>query len=305
VSQVAVLGPGGVGGFVAAALARAGEDVTVVARPQTAAVLRERGLSVRSAVLGEFAARPAVVERLADEVEALVVATKDLGLQQALARVGARPRLVLPLLNGIEHLALLRARFGAGAVVASVIRVESDRVAPGVVVQTSPGCRIDIARHGGIETGAALRSLSGRLRAAGIEVREGGSEADVMWSKLARLCPLALTTSASDRPLGFVREDPRWRGRLAGAVDEVVAVARADGASLAAADTLAELEAAHAGLGSSMARDVAAGRTPELDAIAGAVLRAGERHGVACPTVSALAAEVAARAGLRWPTAAA
>jgi 2-dehydropantoate 2-reductase len=116
-----------------------------------------------------------------------------------------------------------------------------------------------------------------------------------MWSKLARLCALALTTSASDRPIGYVRSDPRWRSALEGAIKETVAVANADGASLRAQDTLAELDAAHAELGSSMQRDIAAGRPTELDAIAGAVLRAGQRHGLRCPTVQWLAERVALR----------
>jgi 2-dehydropantoate 2-reductase len=133
------------------------------------------------------------------------------------------------------------------------------------------------------------------LRNAGIEARIGESEAQVMWSKLARLCALALTTSASDRPIGYVRSDPRWRSALEGAVNETVAVANADGARLQASDTLAELDAAHAELGSSMQRDIAAGRPTELDAIAGAVLRAGQRHGLRCPTVQWLAERVAIR----------
>jgi 2-dehydropantoate 2-reductase len=117
-----------------------------------------------------------------------------------------------------------------------------------------------------------------------------------MWSKLARLCALALTTSASDQPIGYVRSDPRWRSALEGAVKETVAVANAEGAGLDAADTLAELDGAHAELGSSMQRDIAAGRATELDAIAGAVLRAGRLHGLRCPTVQWLAERVAVRA---------
>jgi 2-dehydropantoate 2-reductase len=133
------------------------------------------------------------------------------------------------------------------------------------------------------------------LAAAGIDVRIQNREAEVMWSKLARLCALALTTSASDRPIGYVRSDPRWRSALEGAVNETIAVANADGAGLDARDTLGELDAAHAELGSSMQRDIAAGRPTELDAIAGAVLRAGQRHGLRCPTVQWLAARVALR----------
>jgi 2-dehydropantoate 2-reductase len=140
-----------------------------------------------------------------------------------------------------------------------------------------------------------LEAVAGLLRGAGLEARIGDSEAAVMWSKLARLCALALTTSASDRPIGFVRSDPRWRTALVGAVNETVAVANADGARLDAQDTLDELDAAHAELGSSMQRDIAAGRATELDAIAGAVLRAGRRHGLRCPTVQWLGERVALR----------
>jgi 2-dehydropantoate 2-reductase len=290
-TAAAVLGAGGVGGFVAAALDRSGADTRVVARPETADVLRETGFAVSSrALAADFTARPPVVTELAEPVDVLIVATKATGLAEALERVPATPGLVIPLLNGLDHLAVLRDRFGAGRVAAAVIRIESDRPSPGVIVQTSPGARVDMAGVDG-----RLEAVAGLLRGAGLEARIGDSEAAVMWSKLARLCALALTTSASDRPIGFVRSDPRWRTALEGAVNETVAVANADGAGLDAQDTLDELDAAHAELGSSMQRDIAAGRATELDAIAGAVLRAGRRHGLRCPTVQWLGERVALR----------
>ncbi|HEY1712324.1 MAG TPA: 2-dehydropantoate 2-reductase [Solirubrobacteraceae bacterium] len=300
-AAAAVLGAGGVGGFVAAALTRSGADVVVVARPQTAAALEQAGeFRVSSRALGEdFRAQPPVVTELSEPVDVLFVATKATGLADALERVQTPPSLVVPLLNGLEHLEVLRARFGAQRVAAAVIRIESDRPSAGVIVQTSPGVRVDMAppsETSGSSPASALDMAGQLLRAAGIEVRTGDSPARVMWSKLARLCALALTTSASDRPIGYVRSDPRWRSALEGAVTETVAVANAEGAGLAAADTLAELDAAHADLGSSMQRDLAAGRPTELDAIAGAVLRAGRRHGLRCPTVQWLAERVALRA---------
>ena len=295
--SVAVLGAGGVGGFVAAALARAGADVRVVARPETAAALRQTGFTVSSRALeAEFTARPTVETELDEPVDVLVVATKATGLPDALQRVDAAPRLVVPLLNGLDHLALLREHFGADRVAAAVIRIESDRPAAGAIVQTSPAARVDLAAGTRPETAAELEELAALLRAAGFDVRIGDSDAQVMWSKLARLCALALTTSASGRSIGYVRSDPRWRSALQGAVNETVAVANADGASLRAVDTLAELDGAHPELGSSMQRDIAAGRATELDAIAGAVLRAGQRHGLRCPTVQWLAERVAVRA---------
>ena len=294
-TKVAVLGAGGVGGFVAAALARSGADVVLLARPETAAALQQRGVRVSSRALGEeFTAHPRVATEAPDSVDVLFVATKATGLADALDRVPQAPGVVVPLLNGLEHLDLLRARFGAERVAAAVIRIESDRPSTGVIAQTSPGVRVDMA-SARPELGAALEDAAALLRDAGIEGRIGDSEAQVMWSKLARLCALALTTSASDRPIGYVRSDPRWRSAMEGAVNETVAVAVADGANLSASDTLAELDAAHAELGSSMQRDIAAGRATELDAIAGAVLRAGQRHGLRCPTVQWLAERVALR----------
>ncbi|HEY5430398.1 MAG TPA: 2-dehydropantoate 2-reductase [Solirubrobacteraceae bacterium] len=295
-NAIAVLGAGGVGGFVAAALSRTGADVVVVARPQTAAAIAAGGLTVRSAVLGEFVARPRVVTELAQDVDCLLVATKATGLAAAAQRVRATPALVVPLLNGLDHVELLRARFGADHVAAGVIRIESDRPQTGVIVQTSPSCRVDLATADA-RLAPALEALAAVVRSAGIDVHIAHSESQVMWSKLARLCALALTTSAADRPIEFVRTDPRWRSALVGAVNETVAVANADGAQLAAADTMAELDGAPAELGSSMQRDLAAGREPELDAIAGAVLRAGARHGLRCPTVQWLTGRVAERAG--------
>jgi 2-dehydropantoate 2-reductase len=286
--QIAVLGPGGVGGFIAAALARAGQDVVVVAREPTAELINRDGIEVRSAVLGDFRARPTATPRLERSVEVLIVATKATALDSALARIEAEPGQVVPLLNGIEHLDRLRRRFER--VAAGVIRIDSDRPEPGRVVQKSPSARVDLAGDD-----PAVGRLAQRLQGAGIEVRTGQSEAQLMWSKLMRLNALACTTSAADRTLGPIRDDPEWRTVLEACVEETAAVARAEGAALDARDTLDELERAHADLGSSMQRDLAAGREPELDAIAGAVIRAGARHGLACPTVTRLRDLIAAR----------
>jgi 2-dehydropantoate 2-reductase len=207
--------------------------------------------------------------------------------------------LVLPLLNGIEHMPVLRARFGPH-VIAGTITVESDRPEPGVIVHSSRLLRIHIA---GPPLGqrAAVRSLATRLNKSGIETVVSGSEPQILWSKLVRLNALACTTSASGLRLGAIRDDPTWRARLKQAVVEAAAVALAEGApvdSAVALDDLARFEPSH---GSSMARDIAAGRASELDAIAGAVLRAARRHGIVLPTIEALAAEVAERAGVAPP----
>jgi len=285
-----VLGPGGVGGLVAAALDRAGTPVSVVARSETVAVLERDGLRVSSVRLGDFVARPRAIPLLSWPVDVLIVATKATALRGALERVNRPfPALVVPLLNGLDHLPVLREHFGAERVIAAVIRVESDRPAPGVISQTSPFLRIDLAPDPRAEGVAHV------LRAAEIPTRIGESEAEVMWRKLVRLNALACTTAAHGAPLGEIRTRADWRAELVGAVEEGAAVAQAEGAPIEAGPVLEELWEAHASLTSSLARDVAAGRENELDAIAGAVLRAGARHGLECPTVAVLAERIRAR----------
>ena len=301
-SSIAVLGPGGVGGFLAAALARAGTHVTVIAREPTAAVIAADGITVRSVRLGDFVAHPRVVSELHEPVDTLLIATKAVALDDAIARIAVEPGLVVPLLNGIDHLARLRARFGAERVAAGTIRIEADRPQPGQIVQTSPFLRVDLAADNPALV-PAINALADALVAAEIPVQIGPSEAQILWSKLVRLNALASTTSAADRPIGFIRSDPEWRETLIACIYETAAVANAEGAEIDPVDRLAELDDAHAELGSSMQRDIAAGREPELDAIAGAVLRAGARHGIPCPTVERLAAMVAQRARLAPPSA--
>jgi 2-dehydropantoate 2-reductase len=301
---IGILGPGGVGGFLAAALARAGEPVTVVARPETAAYIARHGLAVQSARLGSFAAHPQAVAELTEEVDVLLVATKAGGLPAGLERIRADPKLIVPLLNGLDHMDLLRARFGEDRVAAGTIRIESNRPAPGQIIQTSPFLQVNVASQQ-TELRPQLERLAERLEAADIPARVSQSEAQILWSKLARLNALALTTSAADRPLGFIRSDAQWRAALKACIEEAAGVARAQGADIDPAALLAQLDDDHPGLGSSMQRDIASRRVPELDAIAGSILRAAQGHAIACPTIARLSLGVAERAGVAPPAAAA
>jgi 2-dehydropantoate 2-reductase len=265
--SVAVLGPGGVGGLLGAVL----PDAIVVSRSPL-----PDGITLRSRLFGERRVTPRVVERLDEAVDVLFIATKAVGLDDAVTRIAAEPGVVVPLLNGVEHVAALRRRFHD--VVAATIRVEATRVAPGIIEQTSPFLRIELAGHPEV---AAL------LNAAGIEALVVEGEAQVMWSKLSRLNAIALTTTAFAAPIGAVRA--QHRDELLAVVHETATVAAAEGASIDVGAIEVELlEEAHPELLSSMARDVAAGRPPELDAIGGAVLRAAARHGIATPTVARL-----------------
>jgi len=145
--NIAVLGPGGVGGLIAGLLEHAGTPVIVVAERRPRRRSPPAGCAWTASALVNLSCAPARSRRLEEPVDVLIVATKASGLESALGRIGAQPKLVLPLLNGLDHIAVLRERFGADAVLAGTIRVEADRPEPGVVVHTSPFLLIDMACH--------------------------------------------------------------------------------------------------------------------------------------------------------------
>ena len=228
--KIAVLGPGGVGGLIAGLLERAGTSVIVVAREATAETISGRGLRVNSVSFGEFVVHPPALARLEEQVDVLIVATKASGLVSGLDRVVAQPKLVLALLNGLDHIPVLRERFGADTVLAGTIRVEADRPEPGVVVHTSQFLLVEMASHDPAARGE-MEALAQLLKDAGISARVGESEAQVMWSKLVRLNALACTTSACDKLLGEIRSTPELRAALVGAIEEGCAVGQAEGAT--------------------------------------------------------------------------
>jgi 2-dehydropantoate 2-reductase len=282
----AVLGAGGVGLLVGGALARAGRDVVLLLRPQTLAAF-DGTIRVDSVVLGDFVADARATTRLTERVDVLWVATKATQLDEALAAAPAEHvRTVVPLLNGVDHLAGLRERYPR--VVAASISVESERVAPAQARQTSPFVRFAFGPGG--------ETVAEELREAGFDdVTTGLPDVVVLWSKLAFLAPLALTTTAADAPIGLVRSAPEWRERLASCRDEVCAVAAAEGAPQDSQRLAALVEAAAPEMRTSMQKDVAAGRAPELDAIGGAVLRAADRHRISVPVTRELVELVASR----------
>jgi 2-dehydropantoate 2-reductase len=294
--SVAVVGPGGVGGLLGAVLTRAGHRVVYVARPDTAAALNAAGLTVRSAQFGEFHVPAQAVPQLAGPVDLCLVAVKATGLEPALASVPAEALgdgLVLPLLNGVDHMAELRGRYPAAQVVAGAIRVESTRVATGRIEHTTPFSWIEVASA--TAPRERVDALAGQLRQAGLDVTVRDDETALLWDKLAFLAPLALVTTYADAPTGVVRD--KWRADLEAVIGEVTAVARAAGAPVPATAILGMFDRVPAGMKSSMQRDAEANRPSELDAIGGAVLRAARRLGVETPVTARLVAELKKRSG--------
>jgi 2-dehydropantoate 2-reductase len=290
---VAILGPGAVGGVFSVGFVEAGIDVICVARPDTAALIKSDGLTLRLGQ-GRRTARPSVTTSLREPVALLLVTVKAPALEEALDRVQAPPATVVPVLNGIEHMESLRERLPESLVIAGTIgRIEAYLERPGVVVQPTPGVAMTVAS----DIDDASLEL---IRRSGTDVRVNGSDAAVLWEKLARQAPVAAATAISQRPIGELRTDREWRLRLRAAIAETCAVALADGVTLSPEAEWDIIEGMPPLLTSSTARDIAAARPSELDAITGAAVRAARRLDVATPTLDRLLAEAeeACRASL-------
>ena len=291
---IAVLGVGGVGGLVAA---RTGALCIGTAR--TVEAIRRHGL--RLAHDGATTVvRVDADERLEQPVGVLVVAVKAYDLDDALARIEPSDldhAVVLPLLNGLEHVGRIRARIDrsrapSGVVAAgSIGAVEAVASEPGLVTQRTPGGVPRIAAASDVLGREALDRALSPLHVPGLELVLGEGERDVLWEKAARLAVVAAAAIARGRPVGELRRNPATRDAMRAALDEAVAVAAADGVELAASGQWAIIEGLAPDLVPSAARDAAAGRQTELDAITGSVVRAGARLGVPTPALASLLAD--------------
>jgi len=288
----AILGAGGVGGLIGACLAHAGASVTLVVRREALAQYPKR-LRLESA-FGNFEVDVAVAAEV-PPVDALWITVKATQLEPALAALKNPDavRAIVPLLNGIDHIPLLRSRYGSGRVIPATIAVETERVSPGHIVHRSPFARLNVLSSGR----ALLGSTVDQLQQIGFACRFIDDEPTLMWSKLVFLAPYALTTSAADKATGEVISDPSWKSQLEACVREACAVAVAEGAKVDPEAILAGMMAMPGNMRSSMQKDVEQHKTPELDAIAGPILRGARRHGIEVPATKKLVAAVERRAG--------
>src|SRR5919199_1123027 len=226
--RYAVLGAGGVGGLVGGALARAGHPVTLLVRSSRQHYYPEL-LTVESKMLGTFEAPVRVIDRLDEPFDVVWVTVKATALEAALHAVPEEKLgggVVVPLLNGVDHVALLRERYGPQRVLPGTIRVEAEQLRPGRVLQSSLFTDVQVAPSPA--TRARAEALADELRAAGLGCEVLDDEVTMLWSKLCFLAPFALATTASGGTLGVVRSDASWRARLEACVNEACAVGAAD-----------------------------------------------------------------------------
>lgn len=292
---MAILGPGAIGGFLASVFWKQGVAVTCIGKPEQVRVINEHGIRLESARFGGIMAYPRAVHQLHDEPGLLFISVKAPYLNDALGSVSralVSDSVVIPLLNGLEHVAAIRERVGNRVAVGMIGAIEAIKVGWNHIIHTSPCApHIELASDHDIPQKDLYR-ISNFLSRMGVEALVRDREAEVIWRKLARLNAIAATTAASQETIGFVRQDREWRRKLEGCVREGAAVARKEGVEIDPETVMQQIDALPPTLTTSLQRDIAKGLPSEIDAIPGAIFRLARRHDVPCPTIQEIYAMV-------------
>lgn len=296
--RFAILGSGAVGGYYGARLARAGHDVTFIARGAHLQAIRERGLEVRSPALGDFTVRARAEEDTSTvgAVDTVIVAVKAYDNATALPLI--RPMLgpatsVLSLQNGVDSANEVAAHVGEAAVLGGTTYIATALAAPGVIVQTGTHRRIVFGEVCGTlpRTSERVRALRDALAGADIQVEAVGDGRVPIWEKFIFLVPLAGFTGAARLPIGPLWEDAAIRAQFLDGCREVERLARAEGVPIAA-DTIDRIRTYIAAIPgtmrSSLLIDLSQGKRIEVEALQGAVVRRAQKRALPVPIISTL-----------------
>jgi 2-dehydropantoate 2-reductase len=292
--RIVVMGSGGTGGYFGAKLARAGEDVTFVARGAHLEAIRARGLRVKSAIDGEWVVRAPAVERLAglppaDLVLFCVKSFDTDSAGEAIKPVVGPDTGVLPVQNGVDNEERLERILGPGHVMGGVAQVLATIEAPGIVSHRFLG-RIVFGEMDGLPSERARAFLQACER-AGIQAEISANMLRALWGKYVFIAAHAGMTALTRSPAGVVRAVPETRAMYRLILGEMVALGNAAGAGLDAdlADTaMGMLDNLGAAFTSSLHHDLAEGKRLELEALHGHAVRLGQRHGIPTPMLFAV-----------------
>jgi 2-dehydropantoate 2-reductase len=289
-----ILGAGGLGGYFGAILQRGGADVTFLVRPRRAAQLADRGLVVRTPT-GAIEQRVKTV--LAGEVDGhyncVFLACKAYDLDsaiQAIAPALGDGSAILPVLNGINHIALLSERCGAAHVLGGVTVVAATLTPEG-----------DVIRQAGTPDTMVFGELTGQgeprceairdaLVAGGIPARISDQIIAEMWTKFAGFASNALIAALTRGRTGEIAATSVGAGFVSAAFDECALVTTAEGFPPASAirDLILEI---HTRVGCTLApsilADLEAGRRTEGEHVLGDLLKRAELHGLEVPLIRA------------------
>jgi 2-dehydropantoate 2-reductase len=296
--KIAVLGSGAVGGYYGAKLARAGHDVTFIARGAHLAAIRERGLEIRSPMVGDFTVKAPAEEDTSrvGPVDVVLYAVKTYDNATALPMV--RPMIgdqtsVLTVQNGVDSVSEVAAVTGERPVLGGTTYIATALTAPGVIEQTGTHRRIVLGEVFGRlpRMSERVRQIHSALAGADIQAEAVEDGRVPIWEKFIFLVSLAGFTGGTRLPIGPVWADPFIRQQFLEGCREIERVARAEGVPIAP-DVIPRIEAYVGGIPrtmrSSLLIDLSQGKRIEVEALHGAVVRRAAKAGVPAPITSTL-----------------
>jgi 2-dehydropantoate 2-reductase len=288
--RIAVVGAGGTGGYFGGLLARAGQDVTFIARGAHLEALRARGLTVESKLAGAFTVPVQATDTPSEvaPVDLILFCVKTYDTDTAAESIRPLIRtdtMLLSLQNGIDNEERIARAAGHSSQIGAVAYVVSAIKAPGVVAQTAGPGKIILGER---SEGASARTdrLRDVLQRAEITAEVHPDVRVVLWQKFLFICAFSGVTAVTRLPIGTILADFVTRALFRGTAKEVEAVARADGIALPAdcvEQALATAAAVEPWGRGSLYHDLAVGRRLELESLNGEVVRRGREHGIETP----------------------
>ncbi len=287
--RIAIIGPGAIGSLFAGTLSRGGHEIWLIDRhPDRARLLSTRGIWI-SGVSGEFNAgvRATVTPEDAGTAELALIGVKSYDTEQAAET--ARPlvgpeTVVLTLQNGLGNIEVLVDAFGEERVIGGVTSQGATLIAPGQVRHAGQGTTVIGELNGGLTP--RLREIAEEFSACGLRTELTADLNSVLWGKLAVNAGVNAVATLAQVRNGGILESRHLRRMMREAVREAVQVAGKLGIELPEEDMESYAEGIcqrTADNVNSMLQDVHRQRRTEVDAINGAVVREGERAGVATP----------------------
>ena len=287
--RIAVMGAGSVGGYLGGMLARAGHDVSLIARGAHLAAIRESGLrvvrdseefTVHCAATGD----PGEIGPV--DLALLTVKTYQNSVAiPAMTPMVGPDTVVLCLQNGVDSYLAPADAFGAERVMPGAVYIEAGLDGPGAVRQAGDVVRVVFGEPNGAlsERGKAIADA---LNGSGVPAELAADIRAGLWGKFLFIATMAGVTAMVRQTLAELMPRPEWREVVVGCLREVEAAGRANGVNFPPdihQTTLAYIEDNLADLQASMHTDVMAGRPLELEALNGAVVRAGWAGGIPTP----------------------
>lgn len=295
--RIAIVGAGAVGGYYGALMARAGADVSFVARGAHRDAIRANGLRIIG-VQGDFTVRVAAEDdpTKIGPVDAVIIAVKTYDNSSAFPLVKAlmhERTVVLTLQNGVDSAEDLARVVGEAAVIAGPTYIATAIDAPGVIRQTGSHRRIVFGEvfNPGAHVSPRVRALADLMLTADIHAEPVADARIPLWEKFIYLAPFAAFTGAARLPIGAIWGDEISRDAFMDAVREVERVARASGINVAE-DVVEKIATYTAGIPastrSSLLIDLSVGKRIEVESLPGSVVRRGSAVGVETPMMRSL-----------------